>query len=150
VALALALVLVAIFLLRWLARQFVRTGLQSGKPIKIVSRSILSPRQQVMLLQIGKRLIVVGDSGGSMNTLCEITDPDEIATMIGSAKEESPASNSFGRLFRRAKEPFAEDAAREVPEQEEMPPNPEIAEMSRDLGGLMEKVQRMRQEFKVS
>jgi flagellar biogenesis protein FliO len=147
VGLALLIVLVAIFLLRWLARQFGRIGLPEGKPIKVLSRSVLSPKQQLLLLQIGKRLVVVGDSGGSMNPLCEINDPDEVAILIGQAREDQPITKSFGRIFKRAKEPF--DPA-PTPEPSETPPNPEIAEMSRDIGGLMQKVQSMREQFKQS
>jgi flagellar biogenesis protein FliO len=151
VGLALLVVLVAIFLLRWLARQFVRVGLPEGKPIKVLSRSVLSPKQQLLLLQIGKRLVVVGDSGGSMNPLCEISDPDEVATLVGQANENRPITKSFGKIFKRAKEPFDEatlSPPRAEPDDEEMTPNPEIAEMSRDIGGLMEKVESMRKQFK--
>ena len=145
VGLALVVVLVAIFLLRWLARQFVRVGLPESKPIKVLSRSVLSPKQQLLLLQVGKRLVVVGDSGGTMSPLCEINDPDEVAMLIGQASEDRPITKSFGRIFKRAKEPFDEPVA---PEPEEMAPAPEIVEMSRDIGGLMEKVQSMRKQFK--
>jgi flagellar biogenesis protein FliO len=147
VGLALVVVLVAIFLLRWLARQFVRVGLPESKPIKVLSRSVLSPKQQLLLLQVGKRLVVVGDSGGSMNPLCEINDPDEVALLIGQASEDRPITKSFGRIFKRAKEPFDEPVG---PEPEETAPNPEVVEMSRDIGGLMEKVQSMRKQFKGS
>jgi flagellar biogenesis protein FliO len=147
VGLALVVVLVAIFLLRWLARQFVRVGVQESKPIKVLSRSVLSPKQQLLLLQVGKRLVVVGDSGGSMNPLCEISDPDEVATLIGQAREDRPITKSFGKFFGRAKEPFGEP---DPPNTEEDAANPEIAEMSRDIGGLMEKVQSMRKQFKRS
>jgi flagellar biogenesis protein FliO len=148
VVIALAIVLVAIFLLRWLARQFVRTGLQSGTPIKLLSRSVLSAKQQVLLLQVGKRLIVVGDSGGSMNALCEINDPDEVAGLVGQSQQDRPVIQSFAKFFGRAKETFVEDVPAPTVEAEEAAPNPEIVEMSRDIGGLMEKVQLMRRQFK--
>jgi flagellar biogenesis protein FliO len=148
VGLALVVVLGAIFLLRWLARQFVRVGVAESKPIKVLSRSVLSAKQQLLLLQIGKRLVVVGDSGGSMNPLCEISDPDEVASLIGQAREDRPMTKSFGRIFGRAKEPFGDEPP--AVETEEAAPNPEAVEMSQEIGGLMAKVQAMRKQFKGS
>ncbi len=91
------------------------TGPKANPAIKMLSRSILSPKQQLMLLQVGKRLIVVGDSGGNMNALCEISDPDEVAALVGEIKQDRPESvaKSFRSLFGRAKEPFDEPTARE-------------------------------------
>ena len=68
--------------------------------------------------------------------------------MIGQAREDRPIAKSFGRIFGRASEPFDEPPP--PPEAQETAPHPEIVEMSRDIGGLMEKVQSMRKQFKGS
>ncbi len=55
--------------------------------MRLLSRTVLSPKQQVLLLQVGRRVIVVGDGGAAgMRPLCEITDPDEVAALVGDAK----------------------------------------------------------------
>lgn len=146
VLLAMGIVLAAIFLLRWIGQRVLlkNGGLRGNKAIHVVSRSMLSPKQQVMMLRVGKRLIVVGDSGGQMNTLCEISDPDEVAGLLGESvnKEPPEGPKSFGAMFKRAEEPFEES-----PE----PPEPvglDDATTREEISGLLDKVQLMRKQFK--
>jgi flagellar biogenesis protein FliO len=154
--LALGVVLGAIFLLRWIGQRLVlkNGGLRGNKAIAVVSRSMLSHKQQVIMLRVGKRLIVVGDSGGQMNALCEISDPDEVAGIIGESGKESEGKSrkSFGTIFRRAEEPFAESAEAEEPEAAEVPTEPigldDAATTREQINGLMSKVQMMRKQFK--
>jgi len=150
VLMALALVLGAIFLLRWIGqRLLLKNGtLRGHKAIHVVSRSVLSPKQQVIMLRVGKRLIVVGDSGGQLNPLCEISDPDEVASLIGeSHKEPAEAGKSFRAMFRRAEEPFTEspDAP---PEEAPAIGLDEGATTREQINELMGKVQMMRKQFK--
>jgi flagellar biogenesis protein FliO len=145
VLLAMGIVLGAIFLLRWIGQRVLlkNGGLRGNKAIHVVSRSMLSPKQQVIMLRVGKRLIVVGDSGGQMSTLCEISDPDEVAGLVGeSVKEPAEGAKSFGSMFKQAEEPF-----------EESPEPPEAvglddATTREEINGLLSKVQLMRKRFK--
>jgi flagellar biogenesis protein FliO len=149
VLMALALVLGAIFLLRWIGhRLLLKNGaLRGHKAIHVVSRSVLSPKQQVIMLKVGKRLIVVGDSGGQMSPLCEISDPDEVASLIGeSQKEPVETGKSFGAMFRRAEEPFTE--TEEPPEEPPAVGLDEAATSREQINDLMSKVQMMRKQFK--
>jgi flagellar biogenesis protein FliO len=152
VVMALALVLGAIFLLRWIAHcLLLKSGtLRGSKAIHVVSRSVLSPKQQVIMLRVGKRLIVVGDSGGQMNALCEISDPDEVASLIGESHKEPAeaggAGKSFGAIFRRAEEPFTE--APDLPEETPAVGLDDGATTREQINELMGKVQMMRKQFK--
>jgi flagellar biogenesis protein FliO len=150
VVMALALVLGAIFLLRWIGqRLLLKSGtLRGNKTIHVVSRSVLSPKQQVIMLRVGKRLIVVGDSGGQLNPLCEISDPDEVASLIGeSHKEPAETGKSFGAMFRRAEEPFTESS--EAPAEETPAVGLDEGATTREqINKLMGKVQMMRKQFK--
>jgi flagellar biogenesis protein FliO len=105
VAGALAIVLTLIFALRGLMkRAFGAAGAAgSSRSVVVLSRTVLAPKQQVMLLHVGRRLIVVGDSGGQMSTLSEITDPDEVAALVGQLRDEklSKAAPAFGGLLGR-------------------------------------------------
>ena len=115
---ALAIVVGLVFGLRWVARRMslVAPAGKSGRGVRLLSRTVLSPKQQVMLLHVGRRVIVVGDSGTSgMRRLAEITDADEVAALIGDARTATaaalPPARSFAALFRRAAEPFGGKAA---------------------------------------
>ena len=57
--------------------------------VKVLSRCTISPRQHLLVVQFGKRLVLVGDSGSNLNPLCEIADPDEAASVLAQAREES-------------------------------------------------------------
>ncbi|MEE2681381.1 MAG: flagellar biosynthetic protein FliO [Planctomycetota bacterium] len=85
----LAVVLAILWVLRALVR---RSGGKSGalavsggrSPAGIASilaRYPVARGQEVLLLGIGQRIIVVNQSAGSMQTLSEITDPDEVLAL---------------------------------------------------------------------
>ncbi len=150
VALALAIVIGIIFGLRWVARRFalVPTVGRPGRGVKLLSRTILSPKQQVLLIQVGRRVVVVGDGGAAgMRALCEITDPDEVAALVGELKSSDASAagaKSFGSLFRRAAEPFGGDGS--DPSSLATPPV-EGEEAPSDVVGLLDKVRGLRQQF---
>ncbi len=158
VGIALAVVLGTILSLRWIGQRLLR-GRGAGrdsKAISIVSRTILSPKQQVMLLKVGKRLIVVADSGGQMSALCQITEADEVAGLIGQVgREESVSAKSFASLFRGREQGLAEandgglgHASEAASEESE--PEGEVAAMHEDIRGLLGKVQMLREQFKTT
>ena len=81
---ALLAVLALILLSRWALRKLAPGALaRNSRGIRVVARTYLSPKQQVLILQVGQRLLVVGDSNQHLSTLCEITDPDEAAALLG-------------------------------------------------------------------
>jgi flagellar biogenesis protein FliO len=153
---ALGMVIALIMALRWGSR-FVfpavagRTG---SRAIEVVSRSALAPKQQVVLLRVGRRLVVVGDSGSQLHPLCEITDPDEVAELIGQLRGErsSPGSRGFGAMFGRSRQSFepAEDppadATQELRDAE--PDEAPVASAREELNGLRERVRLLAEQFK--
>lgn len=105
VLLALALVVGLIFALRWAARRFfVTPGAASGSSaVEVLSRSAFSPRQQVVLIRVGRRVLVVSDNGQQLSSLAQISEPDEVAALLGQVRERAGTSPSkaFGNLFQR-------------------------------------------------
>jgi flagellar protein FliO/FliZ len=152
IAIALIAVIGLIILLRALYRHLTNYpgGGKGARLVTVLSRSIVSPKQQVLVLEVGRRLLVVGDSGGQMSALCEITDPDEIAAIIGQARSASPSrsAGSFGAVFRRANEPFEEPEALQTSGRESGDPvNPDDAVTAAEVGGLLDKVRMLQQQF---
>jgi flagellar biogenesis protein FliO len=153
VGLALAIVIGAIFILRGIARKLflLPTGSARGnKGIKVLSRSVLAPKQQLLLLQVGKRVIVVGDSAGHMSALCEISEADEVAALVGELTQDqsAPPKKSFGNLFGLAKEPFNAAADVEAADANVEPVTELGLSDHADIGGLMEKIRGMQRQFK--
>jgi flagellar biosynthetic protein FliO len=80
---ALVAVLALILVLRWALRKLTPALARSSRAVRVVGRTYIGPKQQVLVLQVGRRVLIVGDSGQQLNTLCEINDPDEAAALLG-------------------------------------------------------------------
>lgn len=78
-AIVAGLLLGARFLLKRLApaTRVGRTG-----AVEVLARTALSARQQVILVRLGGRLLLLGSSGDGLRTLCEIADPAEAAGLL--------------------------------------------------------------------
>src|SRR4051794_25673975 len=74
------------------------------QPVQVLSRTHVSAKQKILLIQVGTRVLVVGDSGQQLNSLCEINDADEAAALIAQAKGDvqTGAAGSVGSLLSTA------------------------------------------------
>ncbi len=104
--LSLGLVVAVILALRWGGvRVFGGAGaVKTSQVMHVVSRSIISPKQQLILVQVGRRLVMVGNSGAQLTPLAEITDADEVAELLGQARREKSETigKTFGSWMRKA------------------------------------------------
>jgi flagellar biogenesis protein FliO len=131
---------------------------RATRAIKILSRCIVSPRQHLLLIQVGKRLLVVGEGGAQLNRLCEITDDDEVAQILAAVREEAAvAGRRFENLFGRARKSFEEDPAPSAPT--EAPADgafdatheindPALCETRNELAGLSDKVRELARQLR--
>ena len=154
VVLSLAVVVGLILLLRLAGKRLfpMSSPNRSTRAVQILARTPIAPRREILLLRVGRRVIVVGETGAGMNPLCEISDPDEVAALIGQIQAErtDSASHTFGKLFHRAaQEMSGEEAADEMETQTPEMPDPSTAETAVDpiisdardeLTGLSERI----------
>ena len=146
VALALGFVLLVILALKLLAKKFLPASMSAGPgAVRLVSRTPLGPRQQVLLLHVGKRVVVVGDSAGRMSPLAEISDPDEVALLLGkrapSADEEDQVAvepSPFTEMFARRRAPYEEATRADAA----------VDGASQELGGLADRVRGLTAQFR--
>lgn len=152
VAASLGIVLVLILALKWSAKRMFpgQIGLRSSRAVEVLSRSPLSPRQQFLLLRVGKRLVVVADSGGSMNPICQITDADEVAEMLGQLHSTGShgSGKNFLALFRGNRQTFDEKAAGEEIADSSDGEDAEVGATREEIGGLMEKIRVLSKQFR--
>lgn len=59
--------------------------LHDGGLVRIVSRTVVGPRQSVVLLCVGRRMVLVGVSPDRMDCVCEIADAEEVAALASQA-----------------------------------------------------------------
>jgi flagellar biogenesis protein FliO len=150
---ALGVVIALIFLLRWAAKFFFPSvaGRSPSHIVEVLARSMLTPKQHVVLIRVGRRLIVVGDSGAQMNTLCEIADPDEVASLVGQLRDEKiSAASGFGSLFGRFSRRFDASEEPDTPplRDAEDPPADSEASARSELDGLRDRVRLLAEQFK--
>jgi flagellar biogenesis protein FliO len=160
VTLALGAVVSLILFFRWGARRFMPGGVTSGhsRAVQVISRTIVSPKQQLMLVKVGRRLVLVANSAAGMNAICEIRDEQEVADLLGqvSADQGDSVTRAFGSLFRREEDKFSspdDEPAATPGRPDNLAGDPEEAAIgsTRDeLGGLMEKVRLVSKQFRRS
>ena len=90
---ALGVVIILIFICRAVLRKAGVGGSIGPHPaVQVLSRVPVAPRNHVLLIRVGPRVLVVGDSVAGLRTLSTIEDPEEVAEIITStttAKSES-------------------------------------------------------------
>lgn len=157
---ALALVLALIFGLRWVGRRYFPavTGGRTAGSVRVLSRSPVAPKQQVLLLQVGRRVLVVADNGTQLSPLSVITEPDEVAQIIGQ-HSSTATPGVFESAFGKAQDTFEETApATAAPDDEteiglatgsEPHQNEQesIASAQGDIKGLMDKVRGLAEQL---
>ncbi|MEM1355189.1 MAG: flagellar biosynthetic protein FliO [Planctomycetota bacterium] len=102
---ALGVVIGLILVLRWLAKRSgaVGAGVGTSVAVEVLARTTVAPRNHIVLLRVGPRILVVNDSGSGMRTLAHVEDPDEVAELLQSvqAQRQDSATRSFSGIMSR-------------------------------------------------
>lgn len=80
----------ALVLLRRLGRNSRLLG--TGGPIRVLARKALGPKQDVFLVEIGPRVIVIGSTREHLSALGEFSGPDEVAALRAGLPERAEES----------------------------------------------------------
>lgn len=125
---SLTAVLGLIVILRWGGKRLAASGAvgRQARAINVLGRSYLSSKHQILIVQVGRRVLVLGESGQQLTTLSEITDADEIAALIGQLR------GSESRVFE------AVPTAPVAPSEELSDPG--ISAARREVNALLEKI----------
>jgi flagellar biogenesis protein FliO len=100
---SLAIVLGLFLVLAWCSRKFAPAGSAQlpKEALELLGRASLSPRQQVQLVRLGNKLLLVALTPAGAETLTEITDAAEVERLTGLCRRGQPASasNSFAQTL---------------------------------------------------
>jgi len=81
--LALAVVVVLILVARMMLKRFGPVSGPRGREVlDVLARATVSPRHQLLLVRVGRRVVLVGQGPSSLATLSEVTDAEEVAALI--------------------------------------------------------------------
>ena len=145
VALSLAAVLALIVGLYLASRRFLpraafgQHGGGAGGAVQVLARTSISPKQRIILLQVGRRILVVADGGPNLATLAEITDADEAAALIAQLQSEKPGG-SFSAALSNAMDRFR--SAQRQPACNS-PQQPSLDAVREEIEGLAKRVRGM-------
>jgi len=150
VVMALGAVLLAMYIVHRVWRRLGMPGAtnKSGQTLQIISRLSLSPRQQILLIRVGRRCVLIGNSGTQMNPLCEISDVEEAAALLGQTITESKESitATFGDVLDGAQQQFdAESSPKPAPESPEE--DPALAAARDQITNMVDKVRSLSKQF---
>jgi flagellar protein FliO/FliZ len=95
-AIVIGLIFLAVWIIKKMAPQLNRGGQTSA--IKILSSNWLGPKKALFLVEVIDRIILIGVTDNSINTLSEFTSPEEIALVRTKFSEKSPTA-SFSTVF---------------------------------------------------
>jgi len=75
----------------------------TSQAITVMGRTFIAPRQSLMLVEIGKRLLVLAVTPQSVTLVTEISDPEEMSLVkqIATAEKSKSISSGFKDIFRR-------------------------------------------------
>ena len=142
VATSLAGVLALIVILFMAARKLLPRGAFANRvagsgngAIHVLARTAISSKQRIILLQVGRRILVVADGGPSLTTLAEINDPAEAAALIAQLQSEK-SGDSFSSALTGAMDRFRSAQKRDEPQ-------PDLSSMREEIEGLAKRVRGM-------
>ncbi len=145
VPLALVLAVIAVTCLAVRRLMPARATIGSGA-LRIVSRTALSPRHSVALIQVGaERMVLVGIATDRITALSDISSAEEVARLLGRVGE-APAGGAFRSMLAARDEDF-EDVVEDVGDS--LADDPRATGGARvRLGGLVDRLQRLREQVK--
>ena len=111
VATSLAIVISAFFLLVWLSRKAAPKGLVSlpSEVVESLGRSQLSARQQMQLIRLGRKLVLLSVTSTGVETITEVTDLEEVERLCALCQQNR--SGSMSETFRQVLSQFGNEPA---------------------------------------
>ncbi len=114
---ALAIVLSLLFVTRFLLTRASKGMGGGGRPsgvVEILARYPVARGQQLLLIKLARRVLLVHQNGTAMTTLSEITEANEVAVLLGrveagSAKKDAPRFKAIFNKFANEHEHAAAD-----------------------------------------
>ncbi len=102
---SLMVVLGVFFVVAWLSRRGM-TGASQVLPadvVEVVGRATLAGRQQMHLVRLGSKLVLISVMSNGAETLAEVTDVDEVNRLLGLCRQTQSGSvtRSFQEVFRQ-------------------------------------------------
>ena len=91
------LVVATVWVLKWvLERKGWNQGQNEGKAVRVLATTYLAPRKSIHLVEVGKRILVIGVGSEEIHCLDVIQEPAEVEALRGAAGQQG-----FPKVFNR-------------------------------------------------
>jgi flagellar biogenesis protein FliO len=106
---SLALVLGLFLVVAWIMRRTTPGAcpVLTSEVFEVLGRAPLAARQQAYLVRLGRKLVLLSISPAGIETLSEVTDPDEVNRLAGLCQRARP--DSATAAFRQVFQQFSKD-----------------------------------------
>ena len=102
-----------VLLLRLAYTKITGRALATGRShaVHVLARVAVAPRSHILLVQLGQRILVVGESAGGLNALATIDEPDEVSGLLRTVAGDQAGSitRSFSQLLDRFNSQYPEN-----------------------------------------
>jgi flagellar biogenesis protein FliO len=131
-AIIIALIVVTVWGLKivWEKRGWNQLG-EDGKPVRVLTSTYIAPRKAIHLVEVGKRILVLGIGNDEITCLDVIREPEEVEALRSSATNGFPGI--FNRVVHRGEKVQREEETQKL-----------IKESNLAVGGYVEKLKKMK------
>ena len=117
---ALAIVLGIFFLVVWLTRSANqrRWSPLPNEAVQLLGRTPLAGRQWMQLIRVGNKLVMVSVNGNQVDTITEITDPEEVEQLVSLChkNQASHFRQTFQQVLDQHRQHHSQDTASRSPQ----------------------------------
>lgn len=94
------LIFLTVWGLKWVwEKRGLNQWTEEGKVVRVLASTYLSPRRTIHLVEVGRRILVVGVGGEEISCLDVIREPEEVEALRGAAQQGFP--KIFSRVVQR-------------------------------------------------
>jgi flagellar biogenesis protein FliO len=135
VVLALALIVALIYITIWglkliMEKRGWNSNIDDGKPIKVLTSTFLAPRKSLYLVEVGKRILVLGVGQEEISCLDIITEQDEVDLLKQGTQQGFP--KIFNHIMQKQDTAQTEVDAKKI-----------IEESNLVVGGYLDKLKKI-------
>ncbi len=133
-AVTIGLIVVTVWGLKWIwERRGLGQWAEEGKAIRVLASAFLSPRKSIYLVEVGKRILVVGVGGEEMTCLDVIREEGEVEALRGATQQGFPGV--FNRVMQNHQTADTEAEAKRI-----------LEESNQAVGGYVAQLRNMKKK----
>ncbi len=119
-----------------------QVNLSMGKVVQVIGRTPIDSKRSLTLVKFGNDLLLLATGGENVSLVDKVSDPERVATLMGSIEAErvNSISKSFSSVFTKERGDYGIEGDLEDEEIIEEYQDDAMSEADKELSGLLNKV----------